>query len=125
MLNRAAQWRKVDSDLGGQDIGTDRMNLFVNFAPSGSWNFRLQSFTYFDKTFKNASGGTTAEFDGYTTVDALFGWNVGPVTQLTFGVVNIFDEQYLTYYSQAGNTRADRYTAGRGRSYNFRANFRF
>ncbi len=116
---------KVDSDLGGQDIGSDRMNLFVNFAPSGNWNYRVQSFTYFDKTFKNSAGKTTAEFDGYTTVDALIGWNALPSTQLTFGVVNIFDEQYLTYYSQAGNTRDDRYNSGRGRTYNIRANFRF
>ncbi len=116
---------KVDSDLGAQDIGSDRMNLFVNFAPSANWNYRIQSFTYFDKTFKNSAGNTTAEFDGYSTVDALVGWNVHPSTQLTFGVVNIFDEQYLTYYSQAGNTRADRYSSGRGRTYNIRANFRF
>jgi len=115
----------VDSDLSAQDVGSDRANLYLNLTPFTDWSFRLQSFTYFDRTFHNASGAVTAEFDGYTVVDALAAWTVHPTTTLTFGAINVFDEQYLTYYSQAGNTRDDRYNAGRGRTYTVKANFRF
>jgi iron complex outermembrane receptor protein len=115
----------VDADLGAQDVGSDRMNLYLNITPPGDWSYRIQSFTYFDKTFRNAAGNATAEFDGYTTVDALVAWAVHPSTRLTLGVTNVLDEQYLTYYSQAGNTRNDRFNAGRGRTFIVRANFRF
>jgi iron complex outermembrane receptor protein len=115
----------VDADLSAQDVGSDRANLYLNLTPFTDWSFRLQSFTYFDRTFHNASGAVTAEFDGYTVVDALAAWTVHPTTTLSFGVINVFDEQYLTYYSQAGNTRDDRYNAGRGRTYTVKANFRF
>jgi iron complex outermembrane receptor protein len=115
----------VDADLSAQDVGSDRMNLYLNITPPGDWSYRIQSFTYFDKTFRNAAGNATAEFDGYTTVDALVAWAVHPSTRLTLGVTNVLDEQYLTYYSQAGNTRNDRFNAGRGRTFIVRANFRF
>lgn len=115
----------VDSDLGAQDVGSDRLNFYVDITPPGDLSYRIQSFTYFDKTFRNAAGNATAEFDGYTTVDALAGWAVTPSTRLSLGIVNLLDEQYLTYYAQAGTTRADRYTAGLGRTLTFKANFRF
>jgi iron complex outermembrane receptor protein len=115
----------VDADLGAQDLGSDRLNLTVDIAPPGEWSYRIQSFTYFDRTFRSAAGNATVEFDGYTTVDALVAWQVHPTTQLNLGLVNLFDEQYLTYYSQAGNTRDDRYDAGRGRTLTLKAHFRF
>lgn len=115
----------VDSDLGAQDVGSDRLNLHVNLTPPGSLSYRLQSFTYFDNTFEDAAGNPTAEFEGYTVVDALVSWNVRDRTSLTFGIVNLLDEQYLTYYSQAGNTRDDRYNAGRGRTITVKANLQF
>ena len=115
----------MDSDLGAQDVGSDRVNLYMNITPAGNLSYRVQSFTYLDRTFRNAANNVTAEFDGYTVVDALASWAVHPSTNLTFGITNLFNKQYLTYYSQAGNTRADRYNAGRGRSFNIKANFRF
>ncbi len=115
----------VDSDLGAQDVGSDRVNLYMNITPAGNLSYRVQSFTYLDRTFRNAANNVTAEFDGYTVVDVLASWAVHPSTNLTFGITNLFNKQYLTYYSQAGNTRADRYNAGRGRSFNIKANFRF
>ena len=115
----------VDADLGAQDIGSDRVNFSVNITPQGDWNYRLQSFTYLDERFRNAAGTTTAKFEGYTVVDFLAAWALNEQTQLTFALSNLFDEQYLTYYSQAGNTRADRYNAGRGRTLSVKANFRF
>ena len=116
---------KVDADLSAQDVGSGRVNLYLNYRPGENWNLRLQSFTYLDRTFKNAAGNTTAEFDGYTTVDALAIWSIHSSTRLSFGFINLLNEQYLTYYSQAGNTRDDRYTAGLGRTLTLKANFLF
>jgi iron complex outermembrane receptor protein len=115
----------VDSDLSAQDVGSDRANLYIDITPWADWAFRVQAFEYFDRKFYNRTGAVTAEFDGYTTVDVLANWQVHPTTALSLGITNLFDEQYLTYYSQAGNTRADRYNAGRGRTLAFKANFRF
>lgn len=115
----------VDSDLGGQDVGSDRLNLHADITPPGALSYRLQSFTYFDRTFRDAAGNATAEFDGYTVLDALVFWNVDSRVRLSLGVVNLLDEQYLTYYSQAGNTRNDRYNAGRGRTLTLKANLQF
>ncbi len=115
----------VDSDLGAQDIGSDRLNLHAQLTPPGNLTYRLQSFTYFDRTFRDASGSATAEFDGYTVIDAMVVWDVDERARLTFGISNLLDEQYLTYYSQAGNARDDRYNAGRGRTLTVKANFTF
>jgi iron complex outermembrane receptor protein len=115
----------LDTDLNAQDIGADRANLYFDLTPLADWTFRIQSFTYFDRTFHNAAGNVSAEFDGYTTVDALASWDVHPSTRLSFGLINLFDEQYITYYGQAGTTIAGRYTAGRGRTLTLKANFRF
>ncbi|HEX7061205.1 MAG TPA: TonB-dependent receptor [Woeseiaceae bacterium] len=115
----------VDSDLGAQDIGSDRLNLHAQLTPPGNLTYRLQSFTYFDRTFRDASGSATAEFDGYTVLDAMVVWDMDERVRLTFGISNLLDEQYLTYYSQAGNTRDDRYNAGRGRTITVKANFTF
>jgi iron complex outermembrane receptor protein len=115
---------KVDSDLDALNIGPDRLNLAVDYNPGGRWRGKLQSFTYMDKSFRNAAGNETANFDGYTTVDITASLALQGV-DLTFSIANLFDEQYITYYGQAGNTRADRYFAGRGRTLGVRAMFNF
>ncbi|MGA8205176.1 MAG: TonB-dependent receptor, partial [Woeseiaceae bacterium] len=114
----------VDSDLGAINVAPNRLNLSFDVNPDGKWSGRLQSFTYLDKTFRDANNAVTAQFDGYTVIDALAMTTVGS-TRLTFGVANILDKQYITYYGQAGNTRADRYFAGKGRTLTVRADFRF
>lgn len=105
----------VDSDLDANNLSPDRLSVYFDVLPMGRWSGRLQVFRFFDKTFRNAAGATTAEFDGYTVVDAMASTQVRDVT-LTFGVANLFDETYITYFGQAGNTRNDRFYAGRGRT---------
>jgi len=114
----------VDADLGAVDIGPDRLNLVFDVRPGGRWSGRLQAFTYRDRTFRNAAGATTAEFDGYTLVDALLVADLD-TWRLTFGVSNLLDEQYITYFGQAGTDRDDRYFPGRGRTFTARVNFEF
>lgn len=114
----------VDSDLSAINIGPDRLNLTLDIRPGGNWTAQLQSHTYFDKTFRNAAGDETARFDGYTVVDLSASLPVA-MFDLTVGIGNLLDEQYITYYGQAGNSRADRYFAGRGRTLTVRATLDF
>ncbi len=114
----------VDSDLGAINIGPDRLNLALDYNPGGPWSGRLQSFTYMDKTFYNAAGVETSRFDGYTVLDLTANLQLERVN-LTFSIANLLDEQYITYYGQAGNSRTDRYFAGRGRVLGVRAMFEF
>lgn len=115
----------LDTDLGAINIGPDRLNLTVDFNPAGIWSARLQSFTFFDKTFRNAAGAETARFDGYTVVDGFVAANFN-ATRVSLGIANLIDKQYITYYGQAGaGNRNDRYFAGRGRTFMVRADYRF
>jgi iron complex outermembrane receptor protein len=115
---------KLDSDMGAADIGPDRLNLRADFNPAGPFSGRLQSFTFFDENFQNNAGETTAEFDGYTTVDASVNWQQD-LGQLTLAVRNLLDEDYITFFSQAANTWNNRFFAGQGRTLTLRWQARF
>lgn len=108
-----------ESDLGAADIGPNRLSLSADINPVGDVRGRLQAFTYFDRAFTDADGNETANFDGYATLDASVAADVGSMT-VTLAVSNLLDAQYITYYGQAGTTRADRYFAGRGRTFTLR-----
>lgn len=115
---------RVDSDLDANNLAPDRLSVYFDILPRGRWSGRLQAFKFFSKTFRNSAGATTAEFDGYTTVDAMASTQIAQA-KVTFAVANLFDETYITYFGQAGNTRADRYYAGRGRTLSVTAAFEF
>lgn len=114
----------MDSDLGAGDIGPDRLNLIMDINPAGPVSGRIQSFSYFDETFRDAAGVTTASFDGYSTVDASISTAIGFST-VSLSVANVLDEQYISYFGQAATNRNDRYFAGRGRTLTFRVESRF
>ncbi|HEX7117827.1 MAG TPA: TonB-dependent receptor [Longimicrobiales bacterium] len=115
---------ELESDLGAADIGPDRMNLTLDLNQGGRVRGRIQSFTYFDETFRDGAGEVTARFDGYTTIDASVAADVGRST-IALSVANLLDESYITYYGQAATDRADRYFAGRGRTLTLRVETRF
>lgn len=104
-----------ESDLGAADIGPDRLNLGADLNPGGRFNGRIQLFHYFDRDFQDAAGATVASFDGYTTTDASVSGRWG-ITTVTLSVANLLDQEYITYYGQAGTTLNDRFFAGRGRT---------
>ena len=114
----------LESDLGAADIGPDRLNLSVDLNRGGRISGRIQAFRYFDRTFRDGSGATTAAFDGYDTVDSSLGVDLG-VSTITLSISNLFDAQYITYYSQAATDLNDRYFAGRGRTLTLRVESRF
>ena len=75
---------RVDSDLDGANIAPDRINLSWDRHWSDRIATRLQVNRLADREFDNAAGVTTAEFDGYATVDlsadiAALGGRMAPV----------------------------------------------
>ena len=113
-----------EADLGAGDIGPDRLNLGVDLFPTDRFTARVQAFHYFDRSFEDATGTVTADFDGYTTADVSLSGRFGLAT-VTLSVANILDEQYITYYGQAATDRNDRYFAGRGRTLSLRVGTSF
>ena len=113
-----------ESDLSAADIGPDRLNLAIDLNRGRRVSGRLQSFTFFDRDFRNGAGDVTAQFDGYTTVDGSVSAALG-ITTITLSASNLLDEQYITYFGQAATNLADRYFAGRGRTFSLRAETRF
>jgi iron complex outermembrane receptor protein len=104
----------LDADLDAVNIGPNRLNLFATYG-YGDWSARVQLSHLFDRDFTNAADALAAEFDGYSLVDLSIAYRMDS-GKLQLGVQNLFDKQYITYYSQAGTTRDDRYFAGRGRA---------
>jgi iron complex outermembrane receptor protein len=109
---------RVDSDLPGINVSPDRITAFWELAFTPSVNLRLQASKAEGRDFytliPQTSNYSRVSFDGYTTVDLLSRFRL-PVGTLSVGVENVFNEQYISYYSQVTPPRNDTYTAGRGR----------
>ncbi|MEJ1096239.1 MULTISPECIES: TonB-dependent receptor [unclassified Pseudoxanthomonas] len=109
---------RVDSDLPGINVSPDRLTAFWELAFTPSVNLRLQASKAEGRDFYTLNGRTASydkvSFDGYSTVDLLTRFKL-PVGTLSVGVENVFNEQYISYYSQVTPPRNDTYTAGRGR----------
>ena len=103
----------VDADLDGANIAPDRLLVYVE-ARRGDFAGRLQGQTFFDRSFEGQPAANS--FEGYAVADLIVSWNA-PVATFSLGVQNLFDEQYVTYFSdtQAPTDNA-RYFAGRGRN---------
>jgi iron complex outermembrane receptor protein len=111
---------RVDSDLGGANIGPDRANVSWDRNWSDIASSRLQVNYLFDRDFEDINGVTVNEFDGYTTVDLSADVETfGGV--FTAAIQNLTNEDYFTYYSQTSPLDA-RYFKGLGRT--FRVGYR-
>jgi len=106
---------RIDSDLDGNNIPPNR--LLVNW--NANWSPKLSSFIQvshnFDRSFDEAAGDSDIEFDGYTLVDASFGYKL-PKGVVNLSFANLLDKDYFDYYSQTANTLDERYFKGRGRT---------
>ncbi|MEM9170681.1 MAG: TonB-dependent receptor [Pseudomonadota bacterium] len=112
---------QIDEDLSAENISPDRLNLFVSAAPLPRVSARAQLSYFFDRTFNDAS--TATDFDGYTLVDLAAGYQFDNYGRIDLALQNAFDEDYVTYFSQAAAsaaTRTDRFFAGRGRTITLR-----
>lgn len=105
---------RVDSDLDGANISPDRVVLSWTQAIGDTLSTRLQVARNGSRRFERL-GTQVAAFDGYTTLDALLRWDTGRHGEMTLGVENLLDRQYITYYSQTLGTNAT-WFAGRGRT---------
>jgi iron complex outermembrane recepter protein len=103
---------KVDTDLNGANISPDRYGLSWQANWTEKLNTRLQANHYASRGFDDAG----LSFDGYSLVDASVGY-ILPMGSVNLGIENLFNRDYITYYSQAGDVRDDRYFAGRGRTF--------
>lgn len=104
---------KVDTDLDGANISPDRLTLGWQAKWSGTLSSQLQVGHFFARDFPKSE----LDFGGYTLVDASVAYQL-PVGRITAGIENLFNRDYVTYYSQSADstTRDDRYFKGRGRT---------
>ena len=103
---------KVDTDLDGANISPDRLNLAADYQ-TGKWALRVQMQKYISRNMQNAL--VKDDFQGYTVADAFVRYEL-PVGAVSLGVQNLFDKQYLTYYSDTTLPTKDKVYAGRGRT---------
>lgn len=103
---------KVDTDLDGANIAPDRYGLSWQANWTDKLNSRIQANHYASRSFDTPG----LNFDGYSLVDASVGYRL-PVGEVSLGVENLLNRDYMTYYAQAASTRDDQFFAGRGRTF--------
>jgi len=111
----------LDVDLGARSQGPDKFVLGTNWAFAEQALLRVQGSHFFSRHVNagRTAGGANLEerFEGYTLFDLTTTYRAS-FGDVGFGVENLFDKQYIGYFSQSnpGGT-ADDYFAGRGRTY--------
>ncbi|WP_251978399.1 TonB-dependent receptor [Salinicola avicenniae] len=111
----------LDARLNGLNVAPDRLVASWSAQWSPSWSSFVQVNHAFDKGFDDSANGWETDFEGYTLVDAAVGYQL-PIGELSVAVANLFDKQYITYYSQSAldspnaTYMNERYFAGRGRT---------
>lgn len=111
----------LDAKLDGLNVSPDRLLARWSAQWSPEWSSMVQVNHAFDRSFDDSANGWDRDFDGYTLVDAAIGHGL-PIGQINVGIANLFDERYITYYSQSALDSPDteymneRYFAGRGRT---------
>lgn len=82
---------------------------------SVEWAGKLASFIQAQHALDQSFDDPAKEFKGYTLVDAALNYKL-PKGELRLGVANLFDKDYITYYSQSALVEPKRYSAGWGRT---------
>ena len=95
------------------------MNLYAQTPFGRGFMGRVQLSHLFDRKFDG--GLPQHNFNGYTLMDALVSYERDNLGRFTLAVSNLFDEYYLTYFSQTSTFVSDTdYVAGRGRAVSLR-----
>ena len=114
-----------DTDLDGLNIAPNRLNLFVETPGTSRVFGRLQVSSLFERRFTGIAAPAGVDFGGYTTADLSLGLNTR-AGALRLGAENLFDKQYVTYFSQVDTARAnDAFFAGVGRTFTLSLSRRF
>ncbi len=101
----------LDAKLDGLNVSPDR----VVGSWSANWNDKLSSFVQVNYAVDRSFDDEDRKFDGYVLVDAAIGYRL-PKGRINLAVANLFDENYITYYSQSALVEPKRYFSGRGRT---------
>jgi iron complex outermembrane receptor protein len=101
----------LDAKLDGLNVAPDR----VIATWSASWSGKLASFVQLQHAFDQSFDDPAKEFKGYTLVDATLNYKLAK-GELRLALANVFDHNYITYYSQSALVEPKRYFAGRGRT---------
>jgi iron complex outermembrane receptor protein len=101
----------LDARLDGLNVAPNR--VIANW--NASWNDKLSSFIQVQHAFSQNFDDAAKRFSGYTLADAAVNYKLNQGA-LRLGVSNLFDKDYITYYSQSALVEPTRYFAGRGRT---------
>lgn len=102
---------RLDAHLDGLNVAPNR--LIATW--SADWTDKLGSFLQVQHAFDRGFDDPAKRFEGYTLVDAAMQYKL-PRGTMRLAVSNLFDKQYITYYSQSALVEPARYFAGRGRT---------
>jgi iron complex outermembrane receptor protein len=103
----------LDGKLDGLNVAPNRVIATWN----ADWNDRWSTFVQAQHAFSQSFDEAAKEFGGYSLVDATTSYKLGKGNgELRLAVANLFDRNYITYYSQSALVEPKRYFAGRGRT---------
>lgn len=116
----ASQGAPLDLDLGARSQGPDKAVLGANWAWMPKAQLRVQATHLFDRDInigrKVGTSNLEEHFKGYTLADFAASWE-SQHGRFGVSVENLFDKQYVGYYSQSANALdASGTYAGRGRT---------
>lgn len=110
---------RYDSDKDGSlDAKLDGLNVAPNRLIAtwdSAWNKKLSTFLQVQHNFSKSFDDEDKKFSGYTITDLYSTYQL-PTGQLNLAVENLFNTDYVTYYSQSALVHDDRYFKGRGRT---------
>lgn len=111
----------LDVALGARSQGPDKLVGAVHWVMTPAISLRLQAAHYASRHINEGRMAGTARleenFDGYTVADFGVAWASG-WGEFGLGVENLFDRQYIGYYSQSNPSgTGEDYFAGHGRTY--------
>lgn len=110
---------RYDSDEDGSlDAKLDGLNVAPNrliASWSADWSGKFTSFVQAQHAFSQSFDTRDKDFSGYTLVDVALGYKL-PKGRARLAVANLFDRNYISYYSQSALVEPNRYFAGRGRT---------
>lgn len=114
----------IDRRLPATNITAPKLGLFWDRTWAPGLSTRLQSLSLFER--EDPDDYAPADFNGYTLVDLIVKKQLGR-GEVSIGVENVFDRQYITYFSQTQGTNGDNfdYFAGRGRTLSVRYRLAF
>lgn len=103
----------LDARLDGLNVSPDR--LLASWT--AQWTGQLSSFVQVQHAFSKTFDDPAKKFTGYTLVDASMNYKLSDKKgTLRLAVANLFNRNYITYYSQSALVEPLRYFAGRGRT---------